>query len=308
MLSSFGESFEVILVNDASPDQVTWPKIVELAARHPWIQGYDMLYNAGQHAALICGLEHARGELILTMDDDLQHPPEELPKLIKAIYEHPEMVCVMGLFETKQHSWLRNAGSGLYRFLLKSLYGQQDAIKTSTFRIMRRELADALTRYRTARPLLGAMTVQLTRKMMNVPVTHYPRREGRSGYRWTRLIGHTLDVMIYKSTAPLRVFSFFGFCSASLAFLIGMVVFIKWLMGDIGVAGYTSLILTIAFFSGMILMGIGVVGEYIARIISEVSGPALYQIRRATERRDRSDAEQRPLYSARSRTAVPEET
>lgn len=288
-LSPLGEAFEVILINDASPDEVTWPKIEELAARHSWIRGYDMLYNVGQFIAIICGLEHAKGDLILTMDDDLQHPPEELPKLIKAIYEHHDMVCVMGLYETKQHSWSRNAGSGLFRFILRLFYGKHDAIKTSSFRIMRREFAEAITRYRTARPLLGSMTVQLTRKMMNVPVAHHRRSQGRSGYHWTRLISHTLDAVIYKSTAPLRIFSVFGFSTATLAFFIGLTVIVRWLSGDIRTPGYTSLILTIAFFSGTILMGIGVVGEYIARIISEVSGPAPYQIRRVTDPRH-SDA------------------
>jgi len=243
-----------------------------------------MLYNVGQFGAIVCGLEQAVGEFIITMDDDLQHPPEEVPKLIEAIHNNPDMVCVMGLYETKRHSWFRNLGSHLFGFILKRTYGKQSTVRTSSFRIMRRELAEAITRYRTARPLLGAMTVRLTRNMMNVTVAHHARSRGSSGYSLRRLIGCTLDAIIYKSTAPLRFFSIFGFCTAAAAFLVGLIVFIKWMFGEIGVAGYTSLVLTTAFFSGTILLGIGVVGEYIARIISEVSGPARYQIRRATRR------------------------
>lgn len=280
-LSPLGETFEVILINDASPDEVTWPKIEELAARHSWIRGYDMLYNVGQFITIVCGLEHAKGELILTMDDDLQHPPEELPKLIEALREQLDIVCVMGIYETKRHSWLRNVGSRLYSFILQRFYGKQGTIKTTSFRIMRRELAEAITRYRSARPLLGSMTVQLTQRIKNIQVAHHPRSRGRSGYRLRQLIGRTLDAVVYKSTVPLRFFSVFGFCTAVLAFVLGIIVFVRWLLGDIGVAGYASLILTIAFFSGTILMGIGIVGEYIARIIGEISGPARYQIRRA---------------------------
>ena len=280
-LAPLNEPFEVILVNDASPDEVTWPKIEELAARHAWIRGYDMLYNVGQFIAIVCGLEHAQGELIVTMDDDLQHPPEEIPKLISAIREHPEVVCVAGLYETKRHSWLRNTGSRLYASILRRCYGKDEAIKTTSFRVMRRELADAITRYRSTRPLLGSMTVQLTRHIKNVPVAHHPRARGRSGYGLRQLIGRTMDAVIYKSTAPLRFFSVLGFCTSALAFFIGVTVLVRWMLGEIGVAGYTSLILTIAFFSGTILMGIGIVGEYVARIIGEISGPARYQIRRA---------------------------
>lgn len=276
------EPFEVVLVNDASPDDGTWPVIGRLAAQFPSVRGFDLLYNVGQFAATVCGLEQARGELLVTMDDDLQHPPEEIPKLITAIQQHPDILCVMGQHETKRHSPLRNAGSALYKRILDAVYGKSPALQMSSFRIMRRELAEALIRYRTARPLLGSMTVRLTRRMMNVPVVHHPRSHGRSGYTWPRLIGHVLDAVIYKSTLPLRVFSVLGFLTASLAFLIGVTVFLRWLAGEIATPGYTSLILTIAFFSGTILLGIGIVGEYVARIISEVSGPPRYEIRRIT--------------------------
>ena len=281
VLATLNETFEVILVNDASPDGTTWATIEELAARHSWVRGYDMLYNVGQFVSIVCGLEHAQGELIVTMDDDLQHPPEEIPKLIGAIREHPEVVCVAGLYETKRHSWIRNAGSRLYASILRRCYGKNEAVRTTSFRIMRRELADAITRYRSTRPLLGSMTVQLTRQIKNVPVAHHPRARGRSGYGIAQLIGRTMDAVIYRSTAPLRFFSVLGFCTSALAFLTGLTVFVRWMLGEIGVAGYTSLILTIAFFSGTILMGIGIVGEYVARIIGEISGPARYQIRRA---------------------------
>jgi hypothetical protein len=129
------------------------------------------------------------------------------------------------------------------------------------------------------------MTVQLTSRIRNIPVAHHPRTQGHSGYRIRQLVGRTLDAVIYKSTAPLRFFSIFGFITAALAFLIGLVVFVRWMAGAVGVPGFTSLILTIAFFSGTILMGIGILGEYIARIINEVSGPARYHIRRVAEAR-----------------------
>lgn len=282
VFEGLNESFELLLINDASPDECTWPKIAELGGEHGWVRGFDLLYNVGQFNAIICGLERARGEFIITMDDDLQHPPEEIPKLIRTLNDHPGADCVMGRYEIKRHSPFRNAGSRLFRFILKRFYGKRGDITTSSFRIMRHELAEAIVRYRTARPVLGAITAQLTRRMINVPVAHHPRVRGRSGYGIGGLMGRTLDAIISKSTAPLRFFSCMGLCTAMFAFVLGLVVLIKWLHGGIRVAGYTSLILAVVFFSGMILLGMGIVGEYISRVLSEVSGQARYQIRQAT--------------------------
>jgi glycosyltransferase involved in cell wall biosynthesis len=274
--------FDLILVNDASPDNITWPTIQHISIDKPFVCGLDMLYNVGQFRATLCGIENTTGEYVITMDDDFQHPPAELPKLIRAAAENPEMLCIMGEYDTKRHSLIRNLGSKLVAYVASKAYNKPPGITTTSFRIIRRELCQVLINYRTSRPLLGPLIVQITRKVMNVPVEHRSRPQGRSGYRVDRLVSSTLDSIIYASTAPLRFFSAIGFMTSVLAMLIGAIYFLRWTFGGISVAGYTSLILSTTFFSGMILAAIGLVGEYVARVIAEQTGPPRYMIRDTT--------------------------
>ncbi len=271
--------FELILVNDCSPDVGTWSAIVRNAEKHPWVRGINLLYNVGQFKAMLCGMEQVRGAYVLNMDDDLQHPPEEIPKLIRAIETDQQLLCVMGRYETKQHSAFRNAGSRLVRSIMNRVYGKPVDIQTTSFRIMRKELSDSIVSFRTAKPQMGPIIVSLTRKIQNVEVLHTPRTQGRSGYSLWSLISNTFDSVINASTAPLRFFSAIGLLFAGFSVLLGIVFFLRWLGGGIGVAGYASQVLLITFFGGMTLAGIGILGEYIARIITEMTGPEPFCIK-----------------------------
>jgi uncharacterized membrane protein YhaH (DUF805 family) len=166
---------------------------------------------------------------------------------------------------------------------MNRLYDKPDNIRTSSFRIMRKEVADIAVLYRTASPQLGPLIVCITRKIMNVPVAHRPRSRGKSGYSLRTLLRETLRSVVNASLAPLRLVSGIGMFFAFVSFLYGAVLVVRRLHGDIGVAGYTSLIVAIAFFSGMILFSIGMLGEYIGRIINEVTGMPRYTIRTRTE-------------------------
>ncbi len=271
---------ELILVNDRSPDTATWPAVEQAAAADPRVRGIDLVYNVGQFRALLCGLQHARGELILTMDDDFQHPPSELPKLIDALAERPDLLCVMGDYETRGQNPVRRLGSALFSRILDRAYGKPPGIRTTSFRIMRRALAEAMLAYRTARPQPGPLIVALTDQVANVPVRHEPRRAGQSNYSLFSLWRNTVDSVVYASTAPLRFLSSFGSLCAGAAFLVGVGYLVRWAAGGIGVPGYTSQILLIIFFGGMTLLGLGVLGEYVARIIGEVTGPERFQVAR----------------------------
>ncbi len=275
-------TWEVILVNDVSPDFITWPKIKELAARHPWVRGVDLLYNTGQFRATLCGLKHACGAFVITMDDDLQHPPEELPKLVETMRENPEMDCIMGRYETKQHSLVRNLGSRLVASLMRRLYSKPTGVTTTSFRIMTRDFAKTLLLYRIAHPQLGPLTVRLTRKVMNVPVKHHSRTRGRSGYRFGKLVTETWQSITNASLAPLRWVSVMGAMSAMAGFLFGITLVLRRALGGIRVPGYTSIMVVVVFFSGMILLGIGIVGEYLGRVIQELTGMPRFQVRRTT--------------------------
>lgn len=278
--------FELILVNDCSPDAVTWPAIQRNAVKHPWVKGYNLLYNVGQFKATVCGMQQARGRYILNMDDDLQHVPEELPKLIRAIDEDDDLLCVMGRYQTRQDSAFRNAGSRFYQRVTNSVYGKSADIQTTSFRIMKKELSDAILAYRTAKPIMGSLIISLTQKIKNVPVRHEARRKGSSGYTLWTLVRTTLDNVINASTAPLRFFSMVGFFCAGLSVVLGAFFLFRWIGNGIGVAGFTSQILLIIFFGGMTLAGIGVLGEYVARIIAEITGPERFHIKEQTDGSD----------------------
>lgn len=274
-----GYPFEVILVNDASPDAVTWPTVAGLARKHAWVRGIDLLYNTGQFRAILCGFSAAAGDFVLTMDDDLQHPPEEIPRLIEAIEHHPEIDCVMGLYAKKCHGLLRNAGSRFMAEIMRRLYDKPAGVQTTSFRIMRRELAHSLTLYRIAHPQLGPLILRMTPRVMNVTVRHMPRPSGRSGYRFGRMSAEVLRSVINASIFPLRVVSWIGLSSSGVAFCTAAYFVVRKLMGGIGVPGFTSTVLAITFFSGLILLSIGVLGEYVGRIIQELTGMPRYVIR-----------------------------
>jgi len=278
-------AFELILVNDCSPDVITWPAIKRNAEKHPWVRGFDLLYNVGQNRAIMCGLNQARGRFVLTMDDDLQHVPEELPKLIRAMREDEEVLCVMGRFDTKQHHVFRNVGSWFYQKVINFVYGKPANIQTTSFRIMRKDLAGAILSCRTAKPQISPLIISMTDKIKNIPIQHTSRIQGRSGYGPANLVKTTLENIINASTFPLRLFSVAGFFSAAVSMLLAVLFFLRWLTGGIGVAGFTTQILLIIFFGGMTLAGIGVLGEYVARIISEITGPEQFRIKNDTERR-----------------------
>ena len=179
----------------------------------------------------------------------------------------------------KQHSPLRNLGSRIYTVIMHCLYSKPRDIVTTSFRMMPSSFARTLTLYRTAHPQLGPLILSLTTRIQNVPVEHHARKIGKSGYSLAHCIRETFRSIINSSIMPLRLFSLIGFVAAGIAFLTALYYFVIWLFGGVGVAGFTSLILTISFFSGMLLAGIGVLGEYIGRLIQEVTGMPRYQVR-----------------------------
>lgn len=278
--------YELVLVNDCSPDTITWPAIQTNAAKHPWVRGVNLLYNVGQFRATLCGMAQARGRFVLTMDDDLQHLPEELPKLVSAMLDSADADCIMGSYEGKKHARIRNLGSRIYHRLMASLYGQDPNLETTSFRIMRRELSDAIIAYRTVRPQIAPQIAAITTRIKNIPVAHAPRQQGKSGYNLWKLVATTLDSVIHGSTLPLRFFSLVGFLCAALSMVLGVFYLARRLSGGIQVAGFTTQILLITFFGGLTLAGIGILGEYVARIITEVTGPERYRIRETTPSRD----------------------
>jgi len=272
--------YEILLINDASPDNdLTWSTIKNIVASNKNVKGIELQFNVGQFRALIAGFENSGGDYIITMDDDLQHPPEEIPKLINKIQNEPNVDAVIGSYIQKHHSLFRNFGRKLVNLIFKSIYKKPDDISSTSFRILKRSLVDSILMHRTLRPIMGALILQSTKKIVNVDVKHNPREKGRSGYSLKQLVNSTLDNVVDSTVAPLRLFSIIGIFSSVISFSIIIYYFSAWCIGNISVPGYVSNVLLISFFGGMMLLGIGILGEYISRIVTETSNSPRYIIR-----------------------------
>ncbi|MET0831244.1 MAG: glycosyltransferase family 2 protein [Acidimicrobiia bacterium] len=282
-MSGTGRSYEVILVNDASPDTTTWPAIERLTAEHAEVKGIDLLGNVGQFRSTLCGFEAARGKVVVTLDDDLQNPPEEIAKLLDALDADPGLEVVIGSYGRKRHSWFRNLGTGLHAALNARLYGKPRDLELTSFRALRRPVVDALLQHRTVKPIIGPLILQSTRRIANVPVAHEPRPTGASGWRLGRLVGTLVDNVVNTSTAPLRLVSLAGLVIAAGSAVLGVYYLVRSLAGNITVPGFTTLTILVVFFGGTTLATIGLLGEYVVRIVTEVTGAPRYVVRKTVE-------------------------
>ncbi len=273
-----GESFEIILVNDGSNDG-TWEVISRIAGQRPEVRGIDLLFNTGQHRATMCGLQAARGDIVATIDDDLQQPPESLPAMITRLREPPQMDCVIGAYESKRHGLFRNLGTAVMGKLFQWLYGKPPKLQMTSFRVMTRALVDAVSLYATVNPNLNPLIFQTTSRIVNAPVPHHPRHAGRSGYGFLQLLRLMLDNVLSVSTFPLKVVSFLGFSAAVGSGLLGSYYLMRALGGQFQVEGFATQVLLIIFFGGLTLFSVGLLGEYVIRIMEEVRGRPRYIVR-----------------------------
>ena len=265
------ESFEIILVDDGSPDN-TWKTMRELHKKDPRIKTIRLTRNFGQHNALMCGLKHSSGEFIITMDDDLQHPPEEIPKLINCIVENPDMDAVIGKYNSKKHSWWRNLGTNIMRRMMASIFNFDKNYKGSSFRLIKASIVREIISTTTYKPRIGQLIFLTTNNVGNVTVRHEPRAHGNSGYSLLRLAKDFINNIISNSVILLKITSIMGFSSAALSIVLAMYYLIKYFTVGIAVTGFTTIVLISLFYFGVMLFSIGVVGEYLIKILFETKG------------------------------------
>lgn len=281
---------EVILVNDGSEDD-SWSRIEALAAQYPWVRGVDLARNYGQHNAVLIGTREARGEIVVTIDDDLQHPPEEIPRLIAKLNEGYDIVY--GLPEVSRHGLWRNFASWTTKFVLNHAVGIKGLVDTSAFRVFRTPLRDAFKGFIGLDVDLDALLSWSTARYAVLPVRHDARWAGVSTYTLRKLVVHTITMLVGFSVMPLRLASIIGF--VFVLFGLGLFVFVisRYLLEG-SIPGFPFLASAIALFSGAQLFAVGIIGEYMARMHFRVMGrpPAVI--------RTRTDAE--PV-AARSRGA-----
>ena len=254
---------ELIFVEDCGGDQ-SWEVIQQLAAQDHRVTGLRMSRNFGQHNALLCGIRAAKGEIIVTLDDDLQHPPEEIPKLLVKLDEGHDVVY--GPPEQEQDGLLRDLASQITKLALEGAMGAANARQVSALRAFRTRLRDAFADYRSPTVNIDVLLTWATTRFSAVRVRHEARKFGQSGYTPRKLFLHALNMMTGFSTRPLQLASMMGFAFALFGLGILAYVLIRWLLEGSAVPGFAFLASIIAIFSGAQLMALGIIGEYLARM------------------------------------------
>jgi len=272
-------NLQIILVNDFSTD-FTLSKLQLLAKKYTEVEAIDLMFNIGQFRALICGLEYTNGDYIVTMDDDLQHPPEEIPKMLNYLLKNLHLDVILGKPLKKEHSVYRNLGSLLIRFVNKNIFNKPKNLVMSSFRVMNSNLKDTLVSHKTMFPIIGPLILASTKRIENIDIEHKERVYGKSNYSLSKLIKTTFDNIINFSSLPLKLISFIGIIGMSLSVLITLYLIIRYITGGVGVAGWTSNMLLINFYGGLTLFSMGVIGEYLIRVLQEVNGFPKYKIRK----------------------------
>lgn len=268
--------YEIILVNDCSPDNV-WESIRALALSDPHITGICLAKNFGQHSALMAGYRACSGDLIISLDDDGQTPASELFTLVDKMEEGWDVVYAS--YEHKMHSGFRNFGTWMNEKMTESLIGKPKGLKVTSYFVMRRFIADEILRYQNAYPYIEGLIFRATKHITNVPVTHHSRMVGESGYTFGKLLALWFNGFTAFSVKPLRIATVCGTASAFLGFCYGIYVVIRKLVDPAIEMGWSSIIASIFFIGGLILVMLGLIGEYIGRIYISLNNAPQYTIR-----------------------------
>jgi len=272
--------FEVILVNDGSVDG-SWEKIVRLSEVYSWVTGIDLSRNFGQHNALLCGIRAARYSVTVTMDDDLQHPPEEIPRLVDFLHQQNRDV-VYGTPEEERHSPLRNACSVLVKRVLRQVTKVDTMREVSALRAFRTELASAFSSYSSPYVSVDVLLAWATGNFGSIAVPHELRTQGVSNYTIRSLFRHALNLITGFSLMPLRVATISGFAFSLFGGMVFAYVLIRYFTEGGSIPGFPFLASIIAIFSGVQLFALGVIGEYLGRMYVQALGRPAFVIRSTT--------------------------
>lgn len=272
---------EIILVNDGSRDN-SWEVINRLSANYPEVTGYNLMRNYGQHNAVLCGIRVATKHIIVTMDDDLQHPPEEIHQLLAKLNEGYDVVY--GTPREEQHGFWRNMASQTTKLVLQKSMGADTARQISAFRIFYTHLRDAFSDYRSPFLSIDVLLTWGTTKFTALPVRHEPRISGKSNYNFKNLMTHTFNMMTGFSELPLHLASLMGFGCAFFGFMMLMYVLGRYFINGYSVPGFPFLASIISIFSGVQLLALGIIGEYLSRMHFRMMERPIYVVKGNTFR------------------------
>jgi len=275
-LASIGETYEIILVDDASPDGA-WPVMHELCAADPNVKAIALSRNFGQHRAITAGLEHARGDWVVVLDCDLQDRPEEIANLYARAREGYDIVFAER--ETRRDGWLKRNLSRAFIALLNYLSGANYDYRTANFGIYSRSVIEAVRSMGDQSRFFPVMVRWTGFKETSIPVVHDARSDGKSSYTLRKLARLALEIVLSHSDKPLRLVAALGIFVSLVA--VGMTVFslFRYVRGDVSVAGYTSVIASMWLLAGVTLFCMGIIGLYIGRVFESVKMRPVYIVR-----------------------------
>jgi glycosyltransferase involved in cell wall biosynthesis len=279
-LGDAGLDYELVLVNDGSADD-SWAGIAEAVRADSRVRGLDLARNYGQHNALLAGIRAARGATIVTIDDDLQNPPEEIPKLLAKLDEGYDVVY--GSSTERRQGLLRAFGTRLTKWALKAAIGNEIAGQVSAFRAFRTTLRDAFEEFRGPYISIDALLGWGTARFAAVPVRHDARAAGRSNYGFVRLATHALNVLTGFTTRPLRIATLIGITLTIMGGGLLLLVLVRYFTEGNRVPGFAFLASIISIFSGAQLLTLGIIGEYLARMHVRVMDRPPYALREELE-------------------------
>ncbi len=275
--------YEIILINDASPDN-TFEAIQKLCGQQKNICGVNLAKNFGQHAALMAGFHYVCGDIAVCLDDDGQTPADEVGKLLHEIEEGSDVVYAR--YGHKQHSGFRNFGSKVNDKMLNMMLSKPKELYVSSYFAAKRFVIDEMLRYQNPYPYVIGLVLRTTKKITNVEVTHRERKVGTSGYTIGKLLALWFNGFTAFSVKPLRIATIIGIFFACAGFLYGIYTIIKKFVNPDVVVGFSALMAAVVFFGGVLLLMLGIIGEYIGRIYISLNNSPQYVVRESIDDRN----------------------
>lgn len=278
--------YDIFLVNDCSPDN-TFAVIKRICEKHNNVTGISLAKNFGQHAALMAGLRKSDGDIVVCLDDDGQTPADEVGSLIDAIEQGSDVVYAS--YDSKQHSAFRNFGSHINDIMTRVMLGKPKELQLTSYFAAKRFVVDSMLQYEHSYPYVIGLVLRATKNITNVPVKHRKREVGSSGYTMRKLLSLWFNGFTAFSIFPLRIATAAGAFFAAAGFLYGIYTIIKRLVNPAVPMGFSSLMAAVVFFGGMLMIMLGLIGEYIGRIYICINRSPQYVIREETGAKEGED-------------------
>ncbi len=273
------EDFELILVDDSSRDH-SFSVMEQLHQKDSRVKIIQLARNFGQPSAVLCGFSHVSGDFVITLDDDLQHPPEEIPKMIQVMQERNDVDVILAKYENRKHGPIRKLGTFVAKIATSQMLTNAGNLDMTSFRLIRRFVVDAVLQMNIHLPQIGNLLLQVSNRIINVSVAHDERKFGRSNYTFRHLLNDLLYDITTHSALPLVVVRNIGIGSFFVSLLLGIYYLLRYFLFGISVEGFTTLVLLILAYNGLILLSIGILGQYLMHVLNEAKKTPNFVVRK----------------------------